>query len=288
MQALETFKAAFNETALKVFQRCLQEAKQPLPENDMPWYLANNTEATGHLTPAHAKLLQSLSPDWLAVPAGLHWDTPAQTPESRSVALEWLATQLRDSGNVHGWRNEKFSFWPHDLSPNDMASLSTLARHEAFRMERSAFRFLGLHSHAVHINGFTPQGDMWCGRRALSKSVDPGLLDNLAAGGLPAGEVLFECGVREMAEEAGLAATLARTAIPLGQVTTCRTVPEGWHHETLWVYNLTLPEDVKPHNQDGEVSEFVCLSPWEVVKAIEEKRFTVDAACVIAHAVMHA
>jgi hypothetical protein len=67
-------------------------------------------------------------------------------------------------------------------------------------------------------------------------------------------------------------------------VTTCREVQEGWHYETLWVYNLLLPEGLTPVNQDGEVSEFMCLSPHEVVQAIADKHFTPDAACVIAWA----
>jgi 8-oxo-dGTP pyrophosphatase MutT (NUDIX family) len=127
---------------------------------------------------------------------------------------------------------------------------------------------------------------MWCGRRALNKSVDPGMLDNLAAGGLPAGESLFECGVREMAEEAGLSASLAESAMVWGSVETCRQVNEGWHHETLWVYNITLPDDLTPLNQDGEVSEFLRLSPSEVIHAIQEEFFTVDAACAISHTVL--
>jgi hypothetical protein len=65
-------------------------------------------------------------------------------------------------------------------------------------------------------------------------------------------------------------------------------VPRGWHYETLWVYNLLMPADLKPVNQDGEVAEFSLLSPQQVVQAIAEKQMTVDAACVVAHAVLHA
>jgi hypothetical protein len=71
-----------------------------------------------------------------------------------------------------------------------------------------------------------------------------------------------------------------------GQVSTCRKVQEGWHHETLWIDNLTLPPEVQPVNQDGEVGEFVCMSPARVIQAIEAKSFTVDAACVIAQSVL--
>jgi 8-oxo-dGTP pyrophosphatase MutT (NUDIX family) len=203
-----------------------------------------------------------------------------------------LTARLRDAGHITGWRNEKFSFWSENSNSNSSLKGEAIqpdpSKPEAFRMERAAFRFFGLHSHAVHINGFTPNGNMWCGRRSLSKSVDPGMLDNLAAGGLPAGESLFDCGVREMAEEAGLPASLAQSALPCAYVETCRAVQEGWHHETLWVYNIVLPDECVPANQDGEVSEFVLLSPSQVVNAIQQNAFTVDASCVIAHAVLHA
>jgi len=288
MQALEKFKAELTATERNVLSLCLQSAQQPLPENSIAWHLGNAIEATGSLAPAHAKILQSLSSDWLNVPVGLSWDTPEKTPLSRTLALELLATRLRDEGHITGWRNEKFSLWSEATHLNGEAIPPEPSRPEAFRMERAAFRFLGLHSHAVHINGFTSNGDMWCGRRAISKSVDPGMLDNLAAGGLPAGETLFDCGVREMAEEAGLPASLAQTALPCGYVETCRSVREGWHHETLWVYNIVLPNEWTPSNQDGEVSEFVLLSPSQVVTAIQQNAFTVDAGCVIAHAVLNA
>ena len=292
MQALDNFKTALTATELSVLSLCLQRAIQPLPENSIAWYLGNAIEATGSLAPAHAQILQSLSPDWLSVPAGLSWDTPERTPSSRTLSLELLTARLRDAGHITGWRNEKFSLWSENsnsnLSLKGEAIQPDPSKPEAFRMERAAFRFFGLHSHAVHINGFTPNGNMWCGRRSLSKSVDPGMLDNLAAGGLPADESLFDCGVREMAEEAGLPASLAQSALPCAYVETCRAVQEGWHHETLWVYNIVLPDECVPANQDGEVSEFVLLSPSQVVNAIQQNAFTVDASCVIAHAVLHA
>jgi 8-oxo-dGTP pyrophosphatase MutT (NUDIX family) len=121
----------------------------------------------------------------------------------------------------------------------------------------------------------------------MTKPTDPGMLDNIAAGGLPVGESLQSCSVREMAEEAGLSEDLAMTAWANGSVTTCRSVKRGWHYETLWVYNLLVPADVQPVNQDGEVAEFSLLSPQQVVQAIATKSMTVDASCVIAHAVLH-
>lgn len=288
MNAIEKFKAALSGSEIQVLQQCLKQAMQPLPEDAVPWYLGGSQAATGHLTPVHAKVLQNLSSHWAHVPLGLHWDTLEGTPASRSQALAEFAKQLQDLGYVTGWRNEKFSYWEDHVigtGPQSLEPRSQLPA--AFEMERSAFRFFGLRSHAVHVNGFTGEGHVWCGRRAQTKSTDPGMLDNIAAGGLPAGELLQTCGAREMAEEAGIFEALAMTAVAHGKVSTCRPVANGWHHETLWVYNLLVPPEVTPINQDGEVSEFACMSPKQVVEAIANHAFTVDAACVIAKGVLN-
>ena len=287
--SIQKFQEALGDADRQVLQQCLQHAKQPLPEDALPWYLGNAHSPTGYLTPAHAKVILSVRKDWVTVPHGLVWDTPEKTHASRSAALENLAIELRELGHVSGWRNEKFSYWPDsEILVNGQCIEPTEELSAVFEMERAAYRFFGLRSHAVHVNGFTQDGFLWCGRRSLTKPTDPGMLDNIAAGGLPVGESLQLCGVREMAEEAGLSEALALTAVANGQVTTCRSVSRGWHHETLWVYNLVVPADVQPLNQDGEVAEFNLLSPQQVVQAIASKSMTVDASCVIAHAVLQA
>jgi 8-oxo-dGTP pyrophosphatase MutT (NUDIX family) len=286
MNAIEKFKAALSSSEILVLRQCLKQAMQPLPKDAVPWYLGGSQAATGHLTPAHAKVLQNLSSQWTHAALGLRWDTLERSPASRSRALAEFAKQLYELGYVTGWRNEKFSYWEdHVIGTGPQCLEPTSLLPAAFEMERSAFRFFGLRSHAVHVNGFTNEGHMWCGRRALTKPTDPGMLDNVAAGGLSVGESLQTCAVREMAEEAGLSETLALTAVSDGHVSSCRVVATGLHHETLWVYNLLVPPDVTPVNQDGEVSEFTCLSPKQVVDAIASDAFTVDAACVIARGI---
>jgi 8-oxo-dGTP pyrophosphatase MutT (NUDIX family) len=285
---LQKFRNALGEAEIQVLQNCLQQAKQALPEDAMPWYLGPAHTPTGYLTPDHANIILSLRQDWQRLPHGLVWDAPDHSHASRSDALAALAAELRELGHITGWRNEKFSYWPDsEILINGVCVEPTGTLIAAFEMERAAYRFFGLRSHAVHVNGFTEAGEMWCGRRSMAKPTDPGMLDNIAAGGLPVGESLQSCSVREMAEEAGLAEDLAMTAWANGSVTTCRSVKRGWHYETLWVYNLLVPADVQPVNQDGEVAEFSLLSPQQVVQAIATKSMTVDASCVIAHAVLN-
>jgi isopentenyldiphosphate isomerase len=285
---LQKFRNALGEAEIQVLQNCLQQAKQALPEDALPWYLGQAHTPTGYLTPDHANIILSLRQDWQRVPHGLVWDASDHTHVSCSDALAALAAELRELGHITGWRNEKFSYWPDaEILVNGVCVEPSDALTAAFEMERAAYRFFGLRSHAVHVNGFTEAGEMWCGRRSMTKPTDPGMLDNIAAGGLPVGESLQSCSVREMAEEAGLAEDLAVTAWANDYVTTCRSVKGGWHYETLWVYNLLVPADVQPVNQDGEVAEFSLLSPQQVVQAIATKTMTVDASCVVAHAVLH-
>ena len=210
------------------------------------------------------------------------WRCTSNSVLARSQAIQAAAERLRAQGLIRGWRNERYSYWgdtggqPHPNLP------------EHFRLERAAFRFFGLRSHAVHINGFTPDGRMWCGRRALSKATDPGRLDNLAAGGLPADETVLDCALRELYEEAGLPENLARQVQAAGHITTARMEAEGWHEETLLVFNLLLPTGVQPHNTDGEVSGFECLSLDEVMQRIVTRDFSEDAACVVAQGLLYA
>jgi 8-oxo-dGTP pyrophosphatase MutT (NUDIX family) len=113
-------------------------------------------------------------------------------------------------------------------------------------------------------------------------------LDNLAAGGLAAGEGILLCAVRELYEEAGIVPSLAHQVQRAGRITTARSEVEGWHDETLLVFNLLLPDGVVPHNTDGEVSGFECLSPAEVMARIRMADFSEDAACVVAQGVLSA
>ena len=265
------------QTAL--LRQTLQGARRPLPPDVRRWCLGDLP--LGWLAAGHEEALACELPDTVLSGAQRIWQAAQWTAAQRSRALQASAERLHAQGLIRGWRNEQYSYWgdaggqPHPDLP------------EHFRLERAAFRFFGLHSHAVHINGFTPDGRMWCGRRALSKATDPGRLDNLAAGGLPAGETVLDCALRELYEEAGLPESLSRQVRAAGHITTARMEAEGWHEETLLVFNLLLPQGVLPHNTDGEVSGFECLSLDEVMQRIAERDFSEDAACVVAQGLLH-
>ena len=156
---------------------------------------------------------------------------------------------LAKEGFIPGWRNERYRI--EDL----------------FDIERAAARPFGLTTQAVHLNGVAGER-MWLARRSATKQIDPGMLDNLVAGGIGSGFSVLETLIKEAWEEAGIPAELARKATAGGTIQVLREVPEGVQSEIVSIYDLELPEDWLPQNQDGEVSEFKLLAFSEVEREV--------------------
>ena len=178
------------------------------------------------------------------------WPTVfAATPERVTLlkpdALIPVLEVLAEDGFIPGWRNERYRI--EDL----------------FDIERAAARPFGLTTQAVHVNGILGER-MWLARRSATKPIDPGMLDNLVGGGVTAGLSPEQVLVKEAWEEAGIPAELARKATAGGTMSVLREVPEGVQSETISVYDLELPADFRPENQDGEVSEFKLVTFAEV------------------------
>ena len=244
-------------------------ARHTPPSGWVHWFCGDTL--LGHIAPERAAWLVQHLAGCSLVSKGLEWRGMGLTQSQRSDALQGALLQAKAQGLLSGWRNERFSFWHSDcLDPDPQVA-------PLFSVERSGFRWLGMLSHAVHVNGFLPDGRLWVARRSFSKATDPGMLDNVTAGGLPAGETVHDCLQRELAEEAGLFQLEGHLLEPAGQVRTSRLEAEGWHDEVLHVFNLTLPGAFVPVNQDGEVAEFMCLSAPETLARVAAGAFTVDA-----------
>ncbi len=184
--------------------------------------------------------------------------------------LQQTARGWHDAGLFGGWRNETF-----DVCDSSGTAL--------FALERAAFRPLGLHSKAVHINGLSPCADGWrflIARRSPHKAVDPGKLDNLTGGGIAAGETPEAAMRREGREEAGLPPELLDTAAPAGRIISLHAVKRGLHRESLYLYDIILPDGFTPQNQDGEVSAFAAMDAHAVADAVIRGEMTNDAALV--------
>jgi len=185
--------------------------------------------------------------------------TPEKVVLLDAKDLAPVVEELAREGFIPGWRNERYR----------IADL--------FDIERAAARPFGLTTRAVHVNGISSDGKrMWLARRAATKPIDPGLLDNLVGGGIATGLSVEQTLVKEAWEEAGIPNDLARTATRGGTIQVLREVPEGVQSELIESYDLELPESFRPQNQDGEVSEFRLV----LFSEVESQTMTFEAALV--------
>ena len=251
------------------------QAQQPLPTEGVLW--SSDRVNLGWVSSERAQDMVAMLPGCTMANGHLHWQTFSNQPLQRSQALQSFLRHQAACGKLTGWRDEFFAWWP-----DTPAWPPSLVVPPFLCVERAGFRHLGMMSHAVHIHGFLPDGDLWCGRRSTHKSTDPGLLDNLAAGGLTAGDTPLTTALRELAEEASLHFPGPARLRSCGVIRTQRLEPQGWHDEQLLVYALHMSEQETPVNADGEVQEFIQLSPEEVVSRMQCGQFTLDACASLA------
>lgn len=144
------------------------------------------------------------------------------------------------------------------------------------RLDRGAVPLFGAKAYGVHVNGFVKidRGvHLWIGTRAKDKRVAPGKLDHMVAGGLSHGYGVMDTLVKEAGEEAAVPEALARRAVPVGALVYICEAGAGLRDDTLFIYDLEVPEDFVPHNTDGELERF---DRWPVREAMARVRDTDD------------
>ena len=169
------------------------------------------------------------------------------TPERRSAALAEVVRDWHGSGLLRR------------VSGELLAIGANVAKPPLFLIDRSAVQAFGFSAVGVHVNGYVRRPDglhVWIAERAAGRHSYPGMLDNVVAGGQPAGLSLRENVVKEAAEEAGIPQALAERARPAGAVTYCLETDAGLRPDILYVYDLELPAGFQPCNTDGEVAHF--------------------------------
>ncbi len=257
----------------RLLRQAMQSAAPAQAQDLQAWYCGPHP--IGWVDRARAQDMLTQWPQCALQDGRLVWSVMDWSGQERSQYLQqWLLAQ-REAGRLSGWRGEAYRCWATPAYPPQPNQPGL------FECERAGFRYLGLRSHAVHINGWSQDGELWCGRRSASKATDPGLLDSLSAGGMTAGQSLWTVLQRELWEEAGLQLAHGQSLQWLGCTHSRQRVPEGWHDETLWVFNLVLTDEQLPRNQDGEVAEFVRLTPEQVVQHLCAGDFTSDAALAL-------
>ncbi len=137
-------------------------------------------------------------------------------------------------------------------------------------LDRGALPAFGVIGVGAHLNGLVERADglhLWVGKRAADKKLDPGKLDHLVAGGVPAGLTPAETLVKEAAEEAGLPEALAAQARQVGRFAYNMERAEGLRRDVIFAFDLVLPEHFAPVPVDGEVE---CFELWPIERAYAE------------------
>lgn len=152
-------------------------------------------------------------------------------------------------------------------------------------VDRAAVPWFGTRAWGIHVNGFVRKKDgihLWVGERAADRPADPGKLDNMIGGGQPIGLTLDQNLCKEAFEEAGIAPSLALTAKLAREINYLLERPDGLRTDTLFIYDMDLPESFVPRNTDGEVASFRLLPLNEVAALIfETDRFKFNCNMVI-------
>lgn len=144
------------------------------------------------------------------------------------------------------------------------------------QIDRGAVPAFGVFAVGVHVNGLVQRPDglhLWIARRAANKLLDPGKLDHIVAGGVPAGLSPDQTLVKEAAEEAAIPADLARQAQCVAMIGYAMERPEGLRRDLLHCYDLMMPDSFEPRAVDGEVAGFEL---WPIAKVVEAVRTTDD------------
>lgn len=267
---LQTLPPAFSG-----FSQRWRDSNSTPAEQFVPWQV--NGQALGYLDRQHL-------PHFVAAfqAAGLQTDMHAtalnlqapDNPQAFSAALASVGQFLKALNLVPGWRNEEQLV----LSPDG---------HVLATAERALFKTLGLRTRAVHVHVENHLGQVWCGVRSHTKHENPGMLDNLAAGGIASAEQVETTLWRELDEEAGLEpgdfSTIA-PGVPHELVLSRPLLYGGWHHETVFLFQGQLKPGHRPRNRDGEVGAFQLMSKKACMMAINSWQFTPDAAlcCALA------
>ena len=182
----------------------------------------------------------------------------------RTAAVDAVLRELNAEGHFLAWRDE-----PYPVA-------RAFADPAAFVMERAATPRFGVRGYGVHLNGTVGAGQdmrMWVARRSRLKAMAPGKLDQIVAGGQPAGLTLRDNLVKECGEEAAIPPDLAARAVGVGAISYCTERAEGLRRDVEFVYDLELPEDFTPKAVDGEVEAFEL---WPIERVMETVRDSDD------------
>lgn len=114
---------------------------------------------------------------------------------------------------------------------------------------------------------------IWLQKRSANKQTWPGYWDNCVSGGLSVGFGISETAIKEAGEEAGIPIHLLGKLKSAGCVSLFFESERGLFPNTEFVYDLELPVDFVPRNEDGEVETFELLPVSECLERVLSSHF---------------
>jgi isopentenyldiphosphate isomerase len=245
------------------------------PENYRPFLLEGDTQPLGWVTHDFARRLKDFPKAFEVCDRAVALPARYGDFDTRSTVLEEALRQLHAAGEIPKWRGE------------DYGISRRWGEAPLFRMERGAVPLFGVLAYGVHVNGYvrTAEGpQLWVGKRAKHKTVAPGKLDHLVAGGQPYGLGLMENVIKEAAEEASVPAALAARARPVGAIRYICERAEGLRNDLAFCFDLELPADFTPRPGDDEVESFSLWSAERVLARLRDSDdFKFNVALVNLH-----
>ncbi|KAL3662519.1 hypothetical protein V7S43_012374 [Phytophthora oleae] len=200
-----------------------------------------------------------------------------RTIEERSQAFQKMEAELKEEGAFPFYQDEFYM------------SRTTFSSPTLFTYHRGVGPYFGLSQFATHLNGFVRDKEtgnvthVWIATRSASKKRWPLMRDTIVGGGLPVGISALDNMVKEAQEEAGLKPDWARPrCVAAGSISYVSKHPYGLTNDTMFIFDVELPTDVVPLNQDGEVESFDLLPVQEALSRLwsEPERFKPDV-CIL-------
>ncbi|KAJ1289271.1 hypothetical protein BS78_02G151400 [Paspalum vaginatum] len=185
-----------------------------------------------------------------------------RTPEDRTRAIGDVIKSLGEM--IPGIRNELYPV------------TSSYGMPSYFSLERAAAPYFGIKAYGVHMNGYVEKDGkkyLWIGKRSDLKQTYPGMLDHLVAGGLPYGISCKENIIKECEEEAGIPRSVSTNAISVGAISYMDIEGFRYKRDVLFCYDLKLPDDFIPNNEDGEVDSFRLIPVAHAANIIRRTEF---------------
>ncbi|GMT41262.1 MAG: DUF4743 domain-containing protein [bacterium] len=243
------------------YKKFLQKIKACNTANTSDYipFIINDTQ-TGWLKPTFAEHLATWPGIFSLDGKSVRLVDKTQDFKTRSEAVDQVIHKLVQQNVIRSYLDEPY---PVTAGERNQAVMT---------LDRSAVSYFGIRSFGQHLNGYVQKSKglyLWIAHRARDRYIAPGKLDNMVAGGLPWHTTLKENLIKECAEEAGMDEALVSQAQATGAISYIAESANGIKPDTLYCYDIELPEDFTPICTDGEVESFELIPINKVMEIVQ-------------------